>query len=381
MRIENAELHFLEIPFKLSITHGARASRTFSDSLILRVGGKGINGYGEAVVRDYVSGSLGIGSEFHEEAARITADLLSSMRDREISWDECASRLLETRCETRALPLLCAVEAACLALAAEEAGADPYAILGRPPKREVVLYGGVIPIFPLAAAGAYIDMCAKLRLPDLKVKLGADPAYNEAILALCRERLGPEWDIRVDANGAWTALDAEAQAAICQRFGVHIVEQPFPVSLTDREAGLEVLDRYGCLAMADEGVLTSEDVRRIAASPHLQMLNLRLSKNGGLSRLLSLAAEADAAGLGYQLGCMVGETGVLSCLGRLAASLLPHPTYVEGGYEEILLESNITVPGFPFGTEGKGPIVRGKGMGYRVDETALARLSRARKVV
>ena len=54
MRIERAELYFLEIPFKFDVTHGARASRSFSDSLILRLSGNGNSGYGEAVVRDYV---------------------------------------------------------------------------------------------------------------------------------------------------------------------------------------------------------------------------------------------------------------------------------------------------------------------------------------
>ena len=130
--------------------------------------------------------------------------------------------------------------------------------------------------------------------------------------------------------------------------------------------------------MADEGVLTSADVRSLAESGVAQMLNLRLSKNGGLSRLLALAREAEACGLSYQLGCMVGETGVLSLLGRIAAALLPNPTYLEGGYDDLLLEQNVTVPGFGFGPGGAARIPTGPGMGYRVDEGRLAELSRAR---
>ena len=42
--------------------------------------------------------------------------------------------------------------------------------------------------------------------------------------------------------------------------------------------------------MADEGVLTAADVRSLAASGSAQVLNLRLSKNGGLGRVLTLAA-------------------------------------------------------------------------------------------
>ncbi|HTZ51718.1 MAG TPA: enolase C-terminal domain-like protein, partial [Spirochaetia bacterium] len=119
------------------------------------------------------------------------------------------------------------------------------------------------------------------------------------------------------------------------------------------------------------------DVRRLAQTGAAQALNLRLSKNGGLSRVLSLAAEAEACGLTYQLGCMVGETGVLSCMGRLAASLAPRPRYVEGSYDELLLEENIVTPGFNFGAGGRAPIMRGPGMGYRVDTEKLARFTRA----
>jgi muconate cycloisomerase len=108
------------------------------------------------------------------------------------------------------------------------------------------------------------------------------------------------------------------------------------------------------------------------------VLNLRLSKNGGVNRVLALAAEAESRGLSYQLGCMVGETGILSCLGRLAASLLPKPLYIEGSYDEMLLEENIVSPSFGFGPGGKAPILRGQGMGYHMEEGRLEKFSRAR---
>ena len=73
MIIERAEMSFLEIPFRMSVTHGARADRTFSDSLVLRLEADGTSGYGEAVVRDYVSGSLGIGEDFRGQAVRAGA--------------------------------------------------------------------------------------------------------------------------------------------------------------------------------------------------------------------------------------------------------------------------------------------------------------------
>jgi len=382
MRIERAELFFLEIPFRMSISHGARSGRTVSDSLVLHVKTTGHEGYGEAVVRDYVSGSLGTATTFQEEAARITSSFLVSLRGLEVSWREVRSHLLGLSCATSALPLLCAVESALLACAAEEEGCDPYTLLGMQPVRTTVVYGATLPIFPLEMARAYVEQCAAMGMTNLKVKLGPDPSYNDAILALCRQRLGAGIDIRVDVNAAWAGIDIGPHMEICSRHGVRVIEQPFPVSSSDEVAAATArLVKAGFLVMADEGILTLDDVRALAESGEAQMLNLRLSKNGGLSRLLELARAAEERGLSYQLGCMVGETGVLSSLGRLAASLLPRPVYLEGGYDDILLERNITKPGFGFGRGGKAQVSRAPGIGYRVDETALRELSRASRAV
>jgi L-Ala-D/L-Glu epimerase len=375
MRIQTAELYFLEIPFRLSISHGARAGRTTSDSLVLRVRTAGHEGYGEAVVRDYVSGSLGSGDAFRAASARITGSFLAPFKDRDFSWAEARQELLGLSCPTAALPLLCAVESALLACAAEEEGRDPWSVLGMEPVRPTVVYGATLPVFPLETARAYVEQCAALSMTNLKVKLGTDPRYNDAVLALCRGRLGGQCDIRVDVNSAWDGIDVGPQTEILLRHGVRVIEQPFPAA-TGLEASA-ALARAGFIVMADESALTLDDVRGLARSGAAQMLNLRLSKNGGLSRLLAMAAEAESLGLTYQLGCMVGETGVLSCMGRLAASLLPRPAYLEGGYDDILLERNITRPGFGFGFGGKAKVARAPGMGYRVDEAALRELSLA----
>jgi L-alanine-DL-glutamate epimerase-like enolase superfamily enzyme len=135
------------------------------------------------------------------------------------------------------------------------------------------------------------------------------------------------------------------------------------VSARARERGFDF--------MADEGFLTAGDVASIAAAGACNALNLRLSKNGGLSRVLAMADDATANGLTYQLGCMVGETGILSALGRVAASLLPAPRYLEGSYDDILLTANVTAESLRFGPGGAAAIVRGRRIGFEVDQKRL----------
>jgi L-alanine-DL-glutamate epimerase-like enolase superfamily enzyme len=381
VRLDNAELLFLEIPFRLALSHGARSGRVSSDSILLRVRSNAGEGFGEAVVREYVSGSLGHGEELHREAARIAARLLEPLMGRDLSWARAEAHLAGLSCDPPTLPLLGAVESALLACAVSEqsdshAPSDPWSVLGKAPRRDTITYGGVLPFVPLDAARTYVGLCAQMKMTNLKVKVGQDAAYNSAILGLCRKVLGDDFDLRVDANSAWSPSDAEEHLEICRRYHVRLIEQPFAAS--EGAAACARLASRGFAVMADEGVLTSADVRSLASTGAAQVLNLRLSKNGGLGRVLALAADAEACGLSYQLGCMVGETGILSCMGRVAASLLPAPRYVEGSYDDLLLEQNIVSPSFGFGPGGRAPILRGNGMGYRIEAERLDRFTRAR---
>ncbi len=378
MRIRGAQLSFLEIPFRMSVTHGARADRTFSDSLVLRLDLDGASGYGEAVVRDYVSGPMEAGDDPRGQAVRAAARIVGALQAAGPSWQDGLAALAAFPCDPSGLPLLCAVETALLDAACGLERADIYAILGREPVRDSVTYGGVMPILPTEQAKLFIRMFKSYAFPDVKVKVNADPSYNAGILGLCREALGPSADIRVDANACWDPADVDRHLAVCEQFGVRVVEQPFPVGASGAGAAARRARERGFSFMADEGVLGAADVPAIAASGAYHCLNLRLSKNGGITRLLAMADAAAEAGMRCQLGCMVGETGILSALGRAAACLLPSPLYLEGSYDEILLTANVTREHIGFGPGGMAPVLRGKGIGFEVDEDRLASLTVAR---
>ncbi len=377
MRVLSARLHFLRIPLRLSVTHGARAARTASDSIVLALqGASGQVGYGEAVVRDYVSGPLPGEEGLPPMASALVRRMLDPFRAAETPWARARAALAAAPSRPQELPFLCAVETALLDLACAEAGTDAYELLGAAPLRERVVYGGVIPIVPVAQADAWIARYMTFGFHEVKVKVGSDPAYNDAMLAACRRRLGKGFPIRVDANASWTAETAAAHLAVCDRHQVSVIEQPLPAGAPDAAARvLKEARGRGFSFIADEDVLGEADVTALAAGGAFDILNLRLSKNGGLTRVLALAAAADARGLRYQLGCMVGETAILSALGRIAASLLPSPLCIEGSYDDVILSDNVSEKGIGFGTGGAADIIRGAGVGFRVVPERLARLS------
>jgi hypothetical protein len=112
-RIEKAEIYALKIPFKMDFTH-AIASRAFSDSFILKIEGQEEKGFGEAIVRDYVSGEIGKDADLLKNAKEIIARILGPLIGKDISWKEGKEHLDSLALESHELPLLCAVETALL---------------------------------------------------------------------------------------------------------------------------------------------------------------------------------------------------------------------------------------------------------------------------
>ena len=113
MRIEKVTIFKLNIPFKLDFTH-AKASRLFSDSLIIRIETNNSAGFGEAVVRDYVSGAIST-----VEIKKTVENILKPVYQKEITGKEIQDYLQEVSVNNTELPLLCAIETAVLIFYAE----------------------------------------------------------------------------------------------------------------------------------------------------------------------------------------------------------------------------------------------------------------------
>jgi L-alanine-DL-glutamate epimerase-like enolase superfamily enzyme len=135
--------------------------------------------------------------------------------------------------------------------------------------------------------------------PLLKIKLGTpdDMPRLEAV-----RRGAPEARIIVDANEGWTAEVYSDLAPHLLRLGVEMVEQPLPAGQDDL---LQDIDR-------PLPVCADESCHDRASLPALRgkydMVNIKLDKTGGLTEALALKAEAEAAGYGIMVGCMVGSS-------------------------------------------------------------------------
>ena len=135
--------------------------------------------------------------------------------------------------------------------------------------------------------------------PLLKIKLGTpdDMPRLEAVRAGA-----PRARIIVDANEGWTAAVYADLAPHLLRLGVEMVEQPLPAGADDLLAEIA----------RPLPVCADESCHDRASLPSLNgkydMVNIKLDNTGGLTEALALKAEAEAAGYGVMVGCMVGSS-------------------------------------------------------------------------
>src|SRR5262249_25680564 len=153
---------------------------------------------------------------------------------------------------------------------------------------------------------------------------GQDDVYR---LKNIRQRLGWKKDLRVDANEAWTSAEAAERIQALEPFKLSAVEQP--VAHADVGVLREVRRRTPVPIMLDESLCSMVDAERALAQESCDLYNLRLSKCGGFIPTLRLAQFAVKHGLGYQLGCQVGETALLSAGGRHFAASVAGLRYLE----------------------------------------------------
>jgi len=206
-----------------------------------------------------------------------------------------------------------------------------------------------------------------------KVKVGVPGTDDLRLLMLIHNILGSRVGLRIDVNEAWPPQDVTRQLQNLSSVPLQSVEQPVP------HAHVGVLKKLrpeiSIPIMLDESLCSLEDADRAIGEELCDAFNLRLSKCGGILTTIELARQARQAGLTFQLGCQVGETGILSAAGRHFATSIHGLTAVEGSFDRLLVEEPLTREDLTFQREGQGSRLPGNGLGITIDDTAVQRVT------
>ncbi|QGJ71716.1 Muconate cycloisomerase I [Planctomycetales bacterium 10988] len=407
MRVVQLTAYRVKLPLKKEIKH-ASATRRESENLVVCVRlENGITGWGEGVPRPYVTGESPAGAMQQLAATDLEAQLGKDCHTWEEVFAMCegfapvttAAVESSEHCEATAgmLTQEAAEERGCsanaLRCAVELALLDAFGKHWQKPLFELTkLYPPAEPIrkepeqvrystaITAESSRKEIVSALKMRLFNFhqcKVKVGFSPEKDARRLRRIRRILGPGVDIRVDANEAWPLGEVVERMSLLKRASISSVEQP----VAHAEVGglSDVRQELKVPIMLDESLTGTFDAERAIREGMCDLFNLRLSKCGGFLACLRLAALAHANGLGYQLGCHPGESGILSAAGRHFACTVTMIRYLEGSYDRFILQENLTKKHVSFRYSGKAVVIMEPGLGVSVEPQTVHRLSSEQK--
>jgi L-alanine-DL-glutamate epimerase-like enolase superfamily enzyme len=205
---------------------------------------------------------------------------------------------------------------------------------------------------PVAAVLARLERWRQqLPASRVKLKLGSPDGldHDRALVEAVAGALGAEAELQVDANGGWDLAAARRMIPWLAERGVVLVEQPLPpqADAAADTAGFAALRGLAPIpVVADESCWNLDDLLRLA--PHVDGINIKLVKCGGLGPGLLMARTARRLGLGVMLGCY-SDGGLLN---SGAAQLLPLVRWPD-------LDSHLNLIDDPFaGPDRQGDVLR-----------------------
>jgi muconate cycloisomerase len=384
------DLYHVALPLRKKIRHASH-ERLASDSLVARVTlGDGSVGFGEGVPRSYVTGET-IESAFEALTGLDVAAQIGNNGDFASAVDRVAAlRLPSIDADPRGMFGNAARAALEIALLdaygrafGESVGRAIRLASARPelltPYAAWVRYSGAI---TAETPGREIYSAGKMWLNNfrhVKLKVGVAGQDDAKRLRRIRAVLGRKIDVRLDANEAWSPGEVVDRVAALKPSRPSTIEQPVPHA--DVESLAAMRPHLGVPVMLDESLCGYPDAVRAVESGTADLFNVRISKCGGLVPSLRLIELAHRHGIGVQLGCHPGESGLLSAAGRHLASNVRGLRYVEGSYDRHILDRNITRDDPTFGFGGWAKPIRGVGLGIEVDPAALEAMTVSRREV
>ncbi len=342
--IATIECSELDIPFRHVFSHSS-ATRDKAATLWVKVTDvEGVIGHGEGCPREYVTGETVTGAmEFIE---RHRTSVVAAVTDLD-SLKEWMSQHAEEISHNPAG--WCALELALLDMLARRASMPVDDLLELPRLGQSFSYSAVIGVTSADQCAALVAQYQQLGMTDYKIKLSGDLNVDSDNLAVLRA-VQPQ-RVRVDANNLWSDLAVAYDYLLSLDYSFFAIEEPFEAERFDLMLALgTALDTQIIL---DESVLRVGQLELISSHPERWIVNVRISKMGGLQRSLDFIDQCRTRGIAVIIGAQVGETSLLTraalTLANVAQDIL---VAQEGAFGTYLLEIDPCEPELRFAKNG-----------------------------
>ena len=341
---------------------------TKRDAIIVRVvSDDGVIGYGEA----HPGRSPGaIVSLIHNTLAPMLTGL--SVHDTNSVWTRVNRMQLSSHgLGAGAALALSGIDMALWDLRAKSLGIPLYSLLGGSRKPIAAYAGGIsmgfqAPDALAEEAQSYVDRGYRA----VKLRLGDNPKDDIARVQRVRSQLGDQITILVDANTSYSVSDARAVLPSLEDCKVAWLEEPFGCNDFGAYRQAAQLTKGVALA-AGENHYTRFEFARLIEERAVSILQPDLSKSGGISEGLKIAAMASAWGLPVHPHSSATGINHLASIHFLAS-------IDNGGYFEACVSAFNPLRdmfGSPFSIDQEGFVQpsTAPGIGLEIDESVFTK--------
>jgi len=297
MKIEKVEVFGVAVPL-VGEYKNAYLSKTVQKSAVVRItAGGGVTGLGN------IDPTPGYSKEQTPEHLEVLRGKLAPLL---IGMDATNVHAVLAKIEPAVKGFLdskAAIEMACVDLAARIAGMPVHAYLGGAVK-ELLLFNAWIGILPPDEAAKETLGWKNKGFRSAKIKVGGNIEADRDRVKAVREAVGPDFQLRIDANAGYDADTSIKLAKMVAPFKLQLFEQPVPdhdivgMARVRKEA-----NAVGVPIMADESVLDHASLIRIIRADAADIVKVKIMKQGGFLNTRRMIATAEAAGI----RCVVGH--------------------------------------------------------------------------
>lgn len=253
-------------------------------------------------------------------------------------------------------------------LASRAAGVPLHARLGARRTDRVPLIGVVDIVGPEEAAQSAARQLS-LGFQTIKIKIGLDAAADIRRVEAVREAVGSAIRLRVDGNCGYDRDTASATFTRMEDCSLEWIEQPLPA--WDLEGMAALARQLKTPVAVDESVYTVHDARRCIAMGAADVVNLKVTKCGGLFRCRRIAELCRASGIPCFLGgCLETSPGMAAAMHFYATE----PAVISAAeilgstfFEDDVVHRSIDV------IHGAAALPDSPGLGIRIDDEKVAR--------
>ncbi|WIV65902.1 mandelate racemase/muconate lactonizing enzyme family protein [Natrialbaceae archaeon AArc-T1-2] len=202
---------------------------------------------------------------------------------------------------------------------------------------------------------------------SIKIKLSGDGSDDiERIKHVC-DAVGDEMEVRADVNGAYDRETAIEVAQAVEEYPLAHLEQPVP--LEDLEGLADVTASSSTTVMADECLLTVEDVFHVLSNDIAGRLKLKALRLGGVlptKRALDVASSANVpCVIGHGFGLSPSTSAELQLTASHDNIVRPIESVGPLKMTDEPFEPTITVE------DGRAHIPEGDGLGITLNDSSL----------